>query len=58
MSRCCSPLISIASKLSIEHRTAGKVTSNCISKGRKESKFYSENVQFILRLTLANLQDI
>jgi hypothetical protein len=28
-SRCCSPLISIASRLSIEHGRAGKVTSNC-----------------------------
>lgn len=27
--RCRSPLISIASTLSNEHRTAGKVTSNC-----------------------------
>lgn len=29
-SRCCSPLISIASRLRIEHGNAGKVTSNCM----------------------------
>jgi len=28
-SRCCSPLMSMASRLTIEHASAGKVTSNC-----------------------------
>jgi len=28
-SRCCSPLISMASRLRIEHGRAGNVTSNC-----------------------------
>lgn len=32
MSRCCSPLISMASTLTNEHRIAGKVTSNCMNK--------------------------
>lgn len=31
-SRCRSPLISIASRLSMEHGRAGKVTSNCTFK--------------------------
>lgn len=36
-SRCCSPLISMASRLSIEQGSAGNVTSNCTFKCKKEN---------------------
>ena len=41
-SRCCSPLMSMASRLSIEHGRAGNVTSNCIFIHHMEHESNSE----------------
>lgn len=38
-SRCCSPLISMASRLRIEHGRAGKVMSNCTFRHKQGCRF-------------------
>lgn len=55
MSRCCSPLISIASTLSIEQGIAGKVTSNCQSK-QKWGVNKASNIVLLIHLNHDNKQ--
>jgi hypothetical protein len=45
-SKCCSPLMSMASRLTIEHASAGNVTSNCTFNIKKQKSITSWNKQF------------